>query len=530
MNMGISGYLTIGITALCVALTCGCASRKAMRPTLGKTGDPPSSIQNGNKWYIESRPSPGEKPVSCSFVEFDQRGDYLDFQQHRHAYEKIHQLATNGDHLIVIIFVHGWKNNSQSDNVVEFNNFLRQVASSPVVKEGGFRVHGVYLAWRGNAFPPSVDDRSSTYQETTKAFNDEPIVNLKHSRNGLFNWLFFLPEEASYWNRKGVAETKASRVSIARTIFTCAQTAKRYGKENRVFLMGHSFGGLMLEQALLPATLAQLTAEWPLDDPERISTARENPLPFDLILLVNSAAPSIYAKQFYEYMAAHRAALARNNVAGVDAPIVISVTSTADWATGVAHPAANLFAPLYPSLWRWYDGNDFILESGSPPTRIPQWYYYRRTPGHNPLLVNNWVVTNASAAAAVDPSLTAFQQNLDFRRTTEAEGRYFHTTRPDGGRNFWKFTTKPADTNWSTYHGRKPYFLGPDAPPSGYWIMQCPGEIISGHNDIWNQQAMDMYAALFREEEYLRRRPAGSGGTPKPAGTEPQLTEPKTNK
>jgi hypothetical protein len=528
--MGVNGYLTIGIIGLCIALTCGCASRRAMRPTLGKAGDPPASILKGDAWYIQSTPPPGEKPVSCSFVEFDQRGDYLDFQQHRHAYLKIHELATNGDRLIVIIFVHGWKNSSQSGNVVEFNNFLRQVASSPLVKDGGYRVHGVYVAWRGNAFPPSVDAEASAFQETTKAFGGEPIVNVKHSRNGLFNWLFFLPEQASYWNRKGVAEDKASRVCVARTIFTCAQTAKRYGKENRVFLMGHSFGALMLEQALLPATLAQLTGEWPLDDEERMSQATEDPLPLDLILLVNSAAPSIYAKQYYEYMAAHREALARNRVPGVDAPIVISVTSTADWATGVAHPLANFFAPLYPTLWRWYNGNDFILAPGSPPTRIPQWYYYRRTPGHNPLLVNNWVVTNSSAAAAVAPGLTAFQQNLDFRRTDEAEGRFFHTTRPDGGRNFWKFTTEPADPKWSTYHGCKPYFLRPHAQPSGYWIMQCPKEIISGHDDIWNQQAMDMYAALFREEEYLRRRPLAAAGSPKPAGNEPQLGEPKTAK
>jgi hypothetical protein len=28
--------------------------------------------------------------------------------------------------------------------------------------------------------------------------------------------------------------------------------------------------------------------------------------------------------------------------------------------------------------------------------------------------------------------------------------------------------------------------------------MRCPKEIINGHNDIWSQAAMDMYAALHR--------------------------------
>ena len=40
-------------------------------------------------------PSPpvGGKPYSCSFVEFDERGDYLDFQQQRRSWQKIKELS-----------------------------------------------------------------------------------------------------------------------------------------------------------------------------------------------------------------------------------------------------------------------------------------------------------------------------------------------------------------------------------------------------------------------------------------------------
>ena len=40
--------------------------------------------------------------------------------------------------------------------------------------------------------------------------------------------------------------------------------------------------------------------------------------------------------------------------------------------------------------------------------------------------------------------------------------------------------------------------------------MRCQKEIISGHNDIWSQQAMETYAALFRETEFLREEKPGA--------------------
>jgi len=321
--------LGILLLAACIVLVSGCASRRAMRPTMGQAGDPPDSVKKSEAWYIESTPQDGQRPVSCSFVEFDERGDYLDFQQHRRAYMKMRELSAHGERLFVVIFVHGWKNNSQSGNVVDFNNFLRQLASSELAKSNDYRVYGIYISWRGNVVQPSVDTQSSAFTNTRKAFGDS-ILDPHRSRNGPFGWLFWLPEQLSYWDRKGAAENRVSRVPLARTIFTCAHSAKRYNKDNRVFLMGHSFGALMLEQSVLPATLAQLTDEWPLDDPQLLQSASANPLPFDLIMLVNSAAPSIYAKEFYGYMAAHRAALKSSKVPGADAPIVISLTSTAD--------------------------------------------------------------------------------------------------------------------------------------------------------------------------------------------------------
>ena len=120
------------------------------------------------------------------------------------------------------------------------------------------------------------------------------------------------------------------------------------------------------------------------------------------MLLVNSAAPSIYAKQFQSYMAAHRQAMVRDRVTGANSPIFISLTSAGDQATGGIHPKANRFCFLLPTLRRKYYGADFILEEKPENANvvIQQSYYYRHTPGHNPLLVNRFIEPDNPAEPA----------------------------------------------------------------------------------------------------------------------------------
>src|SRR6185436_14439383 len=64
----------------------------ALRPVLCPFADLQAHMQldqpNSMRWYVESTQPFDGRPYSCSFVEFDERGDYLDFQQHRHSYEK----------------------------------------------------------------------------------------------------------------------------------------------------------------------------------------------------------------------------------------------------------------------------------------------------------------------------------------------------------------------------------------------------------------------------------------------------------
>jgi hypothetical protein len=316
-------------------------------------------------------------------------------------------------------------------------------------------------------------------------------------------------ESFSYFNRKKVPEHMFSGTQLSRTVFSCALAAKGLKPDCEVLLMGHSFGGLMLERTVQNAAIGELTQAWPWGR-KRPDTMRVNPLPFDTILIVNSAAPSIYAKQFQSYLAAHRQAMVDAKVPHADTPFVFSLTSIADWATGVTHPLANWLTCLLPSLRRLYSGADFVLErvGDYAQVEIPQYEYYRRTPGHNPLLVNRFIEAVRGHAGATDVSWRQIHKNLIEPKRDLLE---FETTSADRKTTHgWRIVFPPAqgsdDDAFSRYDGRRPVVWTQEPAGSGryrykdtaYWILQCPKAIISGHTDIWSQAAMDTYAALHR--------------------------------
>src|SRR5437588_1202803 len=212
---------------------------------------PGAEVPVGESWFIESSANADASVHSCSFVEFDGQGDYINFEQHQHAWKKVSELARQQP-LLLVIYCHGWKNNSQSSDVVKFCDFLGRLADTDAVAKFGYRVHGVYLGWRGNLYRPHIEKNGEThaYATTFERFGS-PVVSPKWSRR--FVWTAWLQENFSYWSRRRAAEHKVSSVPMARTVYTCASLVKSIDKDNgrnisdltssRVLVMGHSFGG-----------------------------------------------------------------------------------------------------------------------------------------------------------------------------------------------------------------------------------------------------------------------------------------------
>lgn len=452
-----------------------------------------STTPKSLSWYIEGKTKTGA-PISCSFVEFDERGDFIDFNQHLDCEARIKKLVASGP-VLLVMYCHGWKNNSQSEDVVKFNSFLAKIASSPEATDHNFRVHGVYLSWRGNVVRPYVDRTADDEFYTDSVANyGEPIVSQKYNRWS--DLLGFIPENVDFFTRQRAAEHLVSALPMARAIFTYASAAKDYGSKltNQVFVMGHSMGALMLERSLGQAMTGSLVMEW-WDEVKQKAIQQNKPaLPFDFILFLNSAAPSLYAKEMRDFLEANRNALGHQP--GRDAPVIISLTSTADSATGTIYPLAHSLDPLRPSLKRRYTTGIFGAK-GQTHAGIRQSAFYRKTPGHQPYLINHWIVLDKNPVPNTNTSTGDFFASNISQKTTQ-NPYVFYTSRPAAA---WCVTNQPPG---------KPVTLNglPLAmQDSDYWIMNCGKALIASHGDIWSTKTMEMYAALYRLAVYLKNSP-----------------------
>lgn len=524
--------LMIVAAGLALVAAGGCAVRGVAWRAVRATPGAPAVGQQQDAYYIEgTTPQPNGRTYSCSFVEFDEHGDYLDFRQHDDAKRVVLELAGKDPALLLIIYCHGWQNNADSNDVLRFNRFLSQLADVvPVdVHSDGrrvplYRVHGIYLAWRGNIVPSLVDREGTEFRQTVAEFG-EPIVSARYSRGTA--WPLALPEVFSYWSRKAGAEFRVSGVPLARSVMTFGYAAKALAEEqaklppsptsgvarqpNRVYLMGHSFGALMLEKSVGQAIISSVAAKWPWQteratpDPTK---PQPNPLPFDSILLINSAAPSLHSKELSDFLWAHQDA---NGYGSGTAPLVISVTSEADWATGKVHPVANLDTKVRPSYRRTYKEGVFEAKAADEkPPEVPQSFFYTHTPGHNPLLVEYAVSrTDASApgARAVpnDARAVIFYNWTREGMTNPALIYLLDKQRAEEGKSqVWEIR-KPTDPADPLVQWRDSAFPGWQGRRKGaYWIVRVPKDLIADHSDIWNVNAIELYTALFRLNDWMR--------------------------
>ena len=232
-----------------------------------------------------------------AFVEFGEQGSYQDPTQ----LENARDLIKNTARPLVVTYVHGWQNNAVSGDATKFANFLQELARSEIVRAANLRVVGVYLGWRGQL----------TKVEVAK--------------------------ELTFFSRKAAAERLASNFDCYDAIATVSETARKYHAADAQYtiLLGHSFGGLVVERAVAHAINAEIHGG---------STDPAKALPADLILLLNPASDSILTRQMI-------AALYSRHLEDTRA-FVVSLTSTADDATGLAFPAADEAGRRHQDLQR----------------------------------------------------------------------------------------------------------------------------------------------------------------------------------
>lgn len=326
--------------AFCGALAlvlCACAPNVPYRTHLVQADEVKCSLANVQK------PGDPQARKNCEhvtpevddvyelhFVEFDDQGwlypeisasgDRLVTEPSRqidHLMERIRQLLDQQKDLSIIVFVHGWKHGAQLEdpNVVEFRTLLHSLGNLENSRPRPRKVVGVYVAWRGKSWEVS-----------------DPMLSL------------------SFWARKEAAK----RVSLgsARELFARLRAIRRHYDQSapgepttgaaseqaehppriRMLMIGHSFGGLILYSAMSGSLIEALTAQQDLKNCENGEDVADRPA--DMIVLINPAFEASRYEALY-HVALHY------KPTQFQPPLFVSVTSTADWATGIAFPVGR---------------------------------------------------------------------------------------------------------------------------------------------------------------------------------------------
>jgi len=253
------------------------------------------------------------------FAEFDDQG-WIQNTYHKDAPAKKDHLEALFDRLndlikqhqahgiSLVLFIHGWHHNAQANdaNVREFRELLEDTALVEGEKKGR-RVVGLYVGWRGESVTAAG-------------------VNM-----------------LTFWERKSVAERVAQ--GSVRELFARLGVlrAKVGSKAMRMITIGHSFGGLITFQALSSEFIRSATMynENPCGDDDKCRFLSRFG---DLVVIVNPA----FEGARYEPLKVAGQRL--KEVSPTQMPIVIVATTQADWATGVAFPAARILNPLFESV------------------------------------------------------------------------------------------------------------------------------------------------------------------------------------
>ena len=297
MKLQISNTLVVSVTGLFLF---GCVENKPYR--LG-------GIDDSEKYYGRQLPPFEQTEASAgrvyrlSFVEFDERGDFWDRRQFGKAAREIRQSSRP---VLLVIYIHGWHHNANDrkpggknpGDVEMFRCLLSQLAVSD--SASNMQVHGVYLGWRGRLVQGQLD-------------------------------------YLTVWGRKAAA-TRIAGTPVTESIFELIRQARKNSPEaSKCVLVGHSLGALVLEKAMAQAMTGSILAQ---DVQKEGGTFNA---PADLVLLVNSAAESIYAKEMRDMFER----IEQRGAVNPNQPLVISITSESDTATSRWFAIGTFFPNLF---------------------------------------------------------------------------------------------------------------------------------------------------------------------------------------
>lgn len=307
---------TLVLNCLFMVLFTGCAGHGPFRPKAEACPVDAASQPDCSAYSVERRPD-----FSVAYVELTDQGLFHRRDQLEEALRLVSDTADRTP-TQVVVFVHGWKHSAQASDpdVMSFTNNVMPLmkAQSPEAA-----TVGIFVGWRGASMAVGKNltfyDRKSSADHVARGSLRELLANLRAIR---------------------------------------ARDPAKYNRV-KVVVVGHSFGGLILFNAIAGATMDGLVQA----GYEPAANTAASPI-YDIAVLLN---PAFEATRFEPlFQAAKRREKNARRIPWPDGqhPLLMSITSEGDWATKIAFPLGRVVNSVFQKE-SWIDQDE--------AENIPEW-------------------------------------------------------------------------------------------------------------------------------------------------------------
>jgi hypothetical protein len=408
----------------------------------------------------------------------------------RAAKEKAASLNTE---LVVVAFIHGWHNNASDydernkKNLWGFKEVLQRLSFRKTGEDQSGPppvVLGIFISWRGQVVPgdffTSYWNRRDAARLVGGLSMTEVISRLMFETKGAP----LLPNLNDHCKLQGVGPDDSQQAM---------------DHKSRFIIIGHSFGARVLEHAISQPMLTMLlerqsqaescVVAWNRGKSkgEQLKTVSFQP-PADLVVFLNPANDSFETKANIE--AFKRSNLCGRPDSGADedqlacsplsfpAPLMISITSEGDWATGKVMPLAQTLSIPWKSF-REYDSDapDLGELSGRGQT-----FYFRHNDG-NVAQMESHEVCEVMNPKSTENSLEGLWP--DFSAVVSGKRRYFHMitlSEISAGATDPVCPNNKLPVSWNN---------------TPFYVMRVPSTLIANHNDIFQDGTVELLNTLL---------------------------------
>jgi pimeloyl-ACP methyl ester carboxylesterase len=311
-NCRITKAIRIFLALAWLALMAGCSSTVGYRFDAAGTCDLTVTTARSAPVACMTASLEKHRQFDIAYVELTDQGLF----QNRAQFDRVRSLLDleKDKSINVVVFVHGWKHDARFDDfdAEAFRGNVMQTLAESAAKTG-MRTLGIFVGWRG-----ALWNANSALQTPT------------------------------FFDRKGAADHVAR--GATRELFAYLKALRAASKQTAVrriqlTLVGHSFGALIVYNAVAGSLADALSVA---TYPPQLGGPRQAAEFADLVLLLNPAFEASRFEPVFQIAKSYGACGPTLLPYAINQrPLLISITSHADFATRVGFPVARSVNTLF---------------------------------------------------------------------------------------------------------------------------------------------------------------------------------------